>query len=184
MKGQKGRMKSLTLDSITGVEGEVNLPGSKSISNRALLLAALAKGQTTLLNLLDSDDIRHMLSALKSLGISYQLSDDRRECTIQGLGRPLSVNEPVQLFLGNAGTAMRPLCAALCLGTGEYTLTGEPRMEERPIAHLVDALRQAGAEIHYMKQDGYPPVMINGKGLWGGKYGLMVLSPASSSVLS
>lgn len=162
-------MNSLTLEPISRVEGTVNLPGSKSVSNRALLLAALARGTTHLTNLLDSDDIRHMLNALKALGVKYQLSADKTECTVHGLGRAFSTNEPLSLFLGNAGTAMRPLCAALCLGTGEFTLTGEPRMEERPIAHLVDALRQAGAHIDYLKKDGFPPLTIDGKGLWGGE---------------
>ena len=162
-------MKTLTLEPIARVEGTVNLPGSKSVSNRALLLAALAHGTTRLTNLLDSDDIRHMLNALKTLGVKYELSADKTACTVHGLGRSFSSAEPVSLFLGNAGTAMRPLCAALCLSNGEFTLTGEPRMEERPIAHLVDALRQAGAHIHYLKKEGYPPLTIEGKGLWGGE---------------
>lgn len=162
-------MNSLTLDPIARVEGTVNLPGSKSVSNRALLLAALAHGTTRLTNLLDSDDIRHMLNALQSLGVRYELSADKTQCVVQGLGRAFAAKEPLQLFLGNAGTAMRPLCAALCLGSGEFTLTGEPRMEERPIGHLVDALREAGAQIHYLKNDGYPPLTIDAKGLWGGR---------------
>ncbi|GAA4495772.1 3-phosphoshikimate 1-carboxyvinyltransferase [Pseudaeromonas paramecii] len=162
-------MNSLTLDPIARVEGTVNLPGSKSVSNRALLLAALAHGTTRLTNLLDSDDIRHMLNALQSLGVRYELSADKTQCVVQGLGRPFAAKEPLQLFLGNAGTAMRPLCAALCLGSGEFTLTGEPRMEERPIGHLVDALREAGAQIQYLKNEGYPPLTIDAKGLWGGE---------------
>ena len=161
-------MKTLTLEPISRVEGTVNLPGSKSVSNRALLLAALAKGTTRLTNLLDSDDIRHMLAALKALGVSYELSADKTVCTVQGVGRPFNASAPLSMFLGNAGTAMRPLCAALCLGQGEFTLTGEPRMEERPIGHLVDALREAGAEVNYLKRDGYPPLTIVGKGLPGG----------------
>ncbi|MGL5031632.1 MAG: 3-phosphoshikimate 1-carboxyvinyltransferase [Aeromonas sp.] len=163
-------MNSLTLEPITRVDGVVNLPGSKSVSNRALLLAAQARGTTRLINLLDSDDIRHMLTALTALGVSYQLSADKTACTVQGLGRSFTANEhgAVTLFLGNAGTAMRPLCAALCLGAGEYTLGGEPRMEERPIGHLVDALREAGAHIRYLKQEGYPPLHIDAKGLQGG----------------
>ncbi|MDM5138196.1 3-phosphoshikimate 1-carboxyvinyltransferase [Aeromonas bestiarum] len=161
-------MNSLRLEPISRVAGEVNLPGSKSVSNRALLLAALARGTTRLTNLLDSDDIRHMLAALTQLGVKYKLSADKTECTVQGLGRSFAVKEPVNLFLGNAGTAMRPLCAALCLGSGEYTLGGEPRMEERPIGHLVDALREAGAHIQYLKKDGYPPLVVDAKGLWGG----------------
>lgn len=162
-------MNSLTLYPIARVEGTVNLPGSKSVSNRALLLAALAHGTTRLTNLLDSDDIRHMLNALQSLGVRYELSADKTQCVVQGLGRAFASQEPLQLFLGNAGTAMRPLCAALCLGSGEFTLTGEPRMEERPIGHLVDALREAGAQIHYLKNEGYPPLTIDAKGLWGGE---------------
>ena len=161
-------MESLKLSPIARVEGTVNLPGSKSLSNRALLLAAQAQGITRLTNLLDSDDIRYMLDALKTLGVQYELSADKTECVIHGLGRAFSAAEPVSLFLGNAGTAMRPLCAALALGTGEFTLTGEPRMWERPIGHLVEALREAGADISYLKNDGYPPIFINGKGLWGG----------------
>ncbi|WP_367988640.1 3-phosphoshikimate 1-carboxyvinyltransferase [Vibrio sp. NTOU-M3] len=161
-------MESLTLQPINKVNGEVNLPGSKSVSNRALLLAALAKGTTRLTNLLDSDDIRHMLNALTKLGVSYRLSEDKTVCEVEGLGQPFSVSQATELFLGNAGTAMRPLAAALCLGEGEYVLTGEPRMKERPIGHLVTALRQAGAEVTYLENDDYPPLKITGTGLKGG----------------
>lgn len=111
-------MKQLTLNHIEHVNGTVNIPGSKSISNRALLLAAMASGTTRLTNLLDSDDIRHMLDALKQLGVNYQLSADKSICTVTGLGGPLCSMQPLSLFLGNAGTAMRPLCAALTLGQG------------------------------------------------------------------
>lgn len=164
-------MEQLLLNPIAKVDGEINLPGSKSLSNRALLLAALAQGTTTLTNLLDSDDIRHMLNALKKLGVNYQLSDDKKECVVEGLGRPFNTAElgQLELFLGNAGTAMRPLCAALCLGQGEYLLTGEPRMFERPIGSLVDALRQAGADVTYLGNENYPPLNIKGTGLKGGK---------------
>ncbi|MCW8994580.1 MAG: 3-phosphoshikimate 1-carboxyvinyltransferase [Psychromonas sp.] len=164
-------MEQLLLNPIARVDGEINLPGSKSLSNRALLLAALAKGTTTLTNLLDSDDIRHMLNALKKLGVSYQLSDDKKECVVEGLGRAFNTRElgQLELFLGNAGTAMRPLCAALCLGQGEYVLTGEPRMFERPIGSLVDALQQAGADVTYLGNENYPPLSIKGTGLKGGK---------------
>ncbi|MDA9555997.1 3-phosphoshikimate 1-carboxyvinyltransferase [Vibrio sp.] len=161
-------METLTLQPIQCVDGEVNLPGSKSVSNRALLLAALAEGTTTLTNLLHSDDIRHMLNALTTLGVTYSLSDDKTTCEVQGLGRPFHLNEAVELFLGNAGTAMRPLAAALCLGQGEFVLTGEPRMKERPIGHLVDALKTAGAKIEYLENDNYPPLKITGSGIQGG----------------
>tara|TARA_B110000444_G_C18837094_1_gene596658 strand:+ start:687 stop:1979 length:1293 start_codon:yes stop_codon:yes gene_type:complete len=167
-------MNSLTLKSIDKINGEINLPGSKSISNRALLLAALANGITRVSNLLDSDDIRYMLSALKVLGVAYELSEDRTVCTITGKNGALSVDQQgsLELFLGNAGTAMRPLCAALCLGKGSFTLTGEPRMEERPIGPLVDCLQQADANITYLKNDGYPPLKIIAGGLIGGQFNI------------
>ncbi|WP_318465948.1 3-phosphoshikimate 1-carboxyvinyltransferase [Photobacterium leiognathi] len=162
-------MESITLQPIAKINGEVNLPGSKSVSNRALLLAALAKGTTRLTNLLDSDDIRHMLNGLKLLGVNYQLSDDKTVCEVQGLGHAFSPEQALELYLGNAGTAMRPLAAALCLGSGEFVLTGEPRMKERPIGHLVDALRSAGADIEYLENENYPPLKIKGTGLKGGE---------------
>ena len=161
-------MNSLTLKPIAKIEGEVNLPGSKSLSNRALLIAALAEGTTKITNLLDSDDTRHMLNALQKLGVDYTLSEDRTECIVTGNGGPFETDQPLELFLGNAGTAMRPLTAALTLGRGEYLLTGEPRMKERPIGHLVDALRQAGAQIAYLENEGYPPLKIHANGLKGG----------------
>jgi len=166
-------MEQLKLEKINNISGSVNLPGSKSLSNRALLLAALAKGTTTLNNLLDSDDVRRMLEALKELGISYTLSEDRTSCVIQGNGgcfntRSSPINS-LELFLGNAGTAMRPITAVLALSDGEFILTGEPRMYERPIKHLVDALRQVGADITYLKADGYPPLKITGRKLTGGE---------------
>ncbi len=160
-------MESLTLQPIARVDGAINLPGSKSVSNRALLLAALACGKTVLTNLLDSDDVRHMLNALSALGINYTLSADRTRCYITGNGGPLRASGALELFLGNAGTAMRPLAAALCLGQNEIVLTGEPRMKERPIGHLVDSLRQGGANIDYQEQENYPPLRLRG-GFTGG----------------
>ena len=160
-------MDTLTLSPLTHASGEVQLPGSKSLSNRILLLAALAEGETRVTNLLDSDDVRHMLNALTRLGVSYQLADDRRSCTVQGVAGPFQA-AAADLFLGNAGTAMRPLTAALCLGQGRFTLTGEPRMYERPIRDLVDALRPLGASISYLGEEGFPPLQINADGLAGG----------------
>ena len=167
-------MDSITINPITRVNGEVTIPGSKSLSNRILLLATLAKGTTEVRNLLDSDDINYMLTALKQMGVGYQLSDDKSICTVQGLGGPINVsdntnNKAIELFLGNAGTAMRPLTAALCLGQGNFTLTGEPRMFERPIGHLVNALRQAGADIEYLQDEDYPPLKLKSNGLQGGR---------------
>ncbi|EGL2103101.1 3-phosphoshikimate 1-carboxyvinyltransferase [Salmonella enterica] len=160
-------MESLTLQPIARVDGAINLPGSKSVSNRALLLGALACGKTVLTNLLDSDDVRHMLNALSALGINYTLSADRTRCDITGNDGPLRASGALELFLGNAGTAMRPLAAALCLGQNEIVLTGEPRMKERPIGHLVDSLRQGGANIDYLEQENYPPLRLRG-GFTGG----------------
>jgi 3-phosphoshikimate 1-carboxyvinyltransferase len=166
-------MNSLTLGPLSSANGEIQIPGSKSLSNRILLLAALAKGETKITNLLDSDDIRHMLDALKSLGVNYQLSDDGTSCTVQGVAGPLSnaTSEPISadLFLGNAGTAMRPLTSALCLGKGEYLLHGEPRMHERPIGDLVSALRQLGANVEYLGEENYPPLKIHANGIQGGE---------------
>lgn len=158
----------LTLNPIDSVYGEVNVPGSKSLSNRALLLAALAEGTTVLTNLLDSDDIRHMLNALSALGVAYTLSENNTRCEVQGLGGRFEQADTLKLFLGNAGTAMRPLCAALAASNVNVTLTGEPRMEERPIGDLVETLRQAGADITYLKNEGYPPLKIAGRSLDGG----------------
>ena len=162
-------MEQLTLDPIAKVSGEVNVPGSKSLSNRALLLAALAEGETELTNLLDSEDIEHMLNALTKLGVSYRLSEDKTQCVVQGNGGAFNVAEPLELFLGNAGTAMRPLCAALAASNVDTVLTGEPRMEERPIGDLVDALREADADVTYLKNEGFPPLQIKGKTLNGGE---------------
>lgn len=160
-------MQSLTLQPIAHVDGTVNLPGSKSVSNRALLLAAMAQGTTRLTNLLDSDDIRHMLNALQQLGVNFTLSADRTECSVTGIAGPLHSAEKLELFLGNAGTAIRPLAAALCLAENDIVLTGEPRMKERPIGHLVDALREGGAKISYLENEHYPPIRLQG-GFTGG----------------
>ncbi len=156
-------MQSLTIQPISYVEGTINLPGSKSISNRVLLLAALAHGQTVLTNLLVSEDIRHMLNALTTLGIEYQLSKDFTTCIIKGGGQYFNHKKGLEIFLGNAGTAMRPLSAVLALGDNDIVLTGEPRMKERPISHLIDALQKNGATIDYLEQSGYPPIRIKGR---------------------
>ena len=137
--------------------GSVHLPGSKSISNRVLLLAALSSGTTTVHDLLASDDTRVMLDALRQLGCD--VDESATQVRITGLsGHPPAVCAPISL--GNAGTAMRPLTAALALLGGEYTLSGIARMHERPIGDLVDALRQLGCRIDYLGNDGYPPLHI------------------------
>lgn len=150
---------SLTLKPITKFSGDVTVPGSKSLSNRALLLAALCQGSTTIRNLLDSDDIRHMLTALTSLGIKTKLSDDKTVCIVHGNGGKFD-NPGNALFLGNAGTAMRPLAAVLAFAGVEVELTGEARMYERPIGHLIDALLPLGANIDYLCEPGFPPLRL------------------------
>ncbi len=135
-------MKALDLGPLSRAEGAVRLPGSKSISNRALLLAALAQGKTTLGGVLDADDTRVMRAALEQLGPQLRVKQ-------------------AELFLGNAGTAFRPLTAVLALAGGEYRLAGTPRMHERPIGDLVDALRALGAKIDYLGAPGYPPLAIH-----------------------
>ena len=160
-------MEQLTLKPIKHVEGQIQLPGSKSLSNRILLLSALARGTTEVYNLLDSDDTVHMMEALRRLGVQFLLSEDRTRCQVQGLGGPFPPQE-TELFLGNAGTAVRPLCAALCLGRGVFKIRGEPRMYQRPIRDLVDALRQLGANIDYLGADGCPPLSIRANGIRGG----------------
>ncbi len=161
-------MDQLTLNPIKLVEGTIQLPGSKSLSNRILLLTALARGKTEVYNLLHSDDTSHMLDALKRLGVKMEVSADRTRCVIEGMGGPFR-EQVTDLYLGNAGTAIRPMCAALCFGSGEFTLSGEPRMHERPIGDLVDALRQLGARIDYLQNDGYPPLKIHADRIAGGE---------------
>jgi 3-phosphoshikimate 1-carboxyvinyltransferase len=147
----------LDIPPLQAAGGTVVLPGSKSISNRVLLLAALSAGTTTVHDLLDSDDTRVMLGALQQLGCDIVRSES--SVAIEGLGGRLK-NARAQLFLGNAGTAMRPLTAALALLGGDFELSGVARMHERPIGDLVDALRQLGCRIDYLGQEGYPPLRV------------------------
>ena len=147
----------LDLPPLAHAAGAVTLPGSKSISNRVLLLAAMSAGTTTIHDLLDSDDTRVMLVALRTLGCGVEESG--AIVRITGLGGQLP-NASAKLFLGNAGTAMRPLTAALAVLGGDFELSGVPRMHERPIGDLVDALRQLGCQIDYLGNDGYPPLRL------------------------
>ena len=135
----------ITLLPTSHFNGTVQVPGSKSISNRVLLMAYLAEGESEFSGILESDDTKYMREALENIK-----------------------NKKNDLFLGNAGTAMRSLTAALCIGTGEYILRGEPRMHERPIKDLVEALRSLGANIEYLENEGCPPLKINANGLNGG----------------
>ena len=152
-------MESITLQPASKVGGTIKLPGSKSISNRTLLLAAFSNGFTEIRDLLSSDDTARMLEALEKLGIPLEKIGEN-DWRVTGNGGKLAVKQ-ADLFLGNAGTAFRPLTAALALSEGDFTLSGIARMHERPIGDLVDALRQAGANIEYLGNDGYPPLKIS-----------------------
>ena len=134
-----------------------------------MLLAALAEGESTLTHLLLSDDTRHMIAALKDLGFELQLDEPGNQLRLIGRSGIIP-SQQCRLHLGNAGTALRPLTAALCLSkTGTYQIDGEPRMRQRPIGELVDALRLMGAQITYGANEGYPPLHVTGSGLAGGQ---------------
>ncbi len=159
------KLPFLDLPPLRAAGGTVHLPGSKSISNRVLLLAGLCQGSTRVRDLLDSDDTQVMLAALRQLGCQLQPQADG-SLDVTGLGGQLTVRQAA-LFLGNAGTAMRPLCAVLALLAalqgGDFRLSGVPRMHERPIGDLVDALRQLGCEVDYLGQAGFPPLRLQGQ---------------------
>ena len=152
-------MNDIDLLPVSRVEGVVRLPGSKSISNRTLLLAALAEGATKIQDLLASDDTAVMLDALEKLGIRWNKQASAQEYEVEGT-RGVLPNRQASLFMGNAGTAIRPLTAALAVLGGDFTLHGVPRMHERPIGDLVEALNAAGAKITYTGEPGYPPLHI------------------------
>ncbi|CAN6479447.1 unnamed protein product [Victoria cruziana] len=166
----------LVLQPIKEISGTVKLPGSKSLSNRTLLLAALSEGTTSVENLLSSDDIHYMLGALRTLGLRVDEDRGMKKAIVEGCSGQFPVarnsTKEVELFLGNAGTAMRPLTAAVVAAGGNtrYILDGVPRMRERPIGDLVSGLQQLGADIGCTLGTDCPPVYVNGKGgLPGGK---------------
>jgi 3-phosphoshikimate 1-carboxyvinyltransferase len=153
-----GGLPEIQIGPFKQAQGSMILPGSKSISNRALLLAALSSGTTTLKNLLDADDTQVMRNALRQLGLSV-IDQADKVCLVEGCSGKFPIQN-ADLFMGNAGTAIRPLTAALAMQGGDYRLSGVPRMHERPIRDLVDGLRQVGAKIEYELQVGYPPIQI------------------------
>jgi 3-phosphoshikimate 1-carboxyvinyltransferase len=169
----------ITIEPIGPFDTTVQLPGSKSLTNRALLIAALAKGRSKLTGVLFADDTRRMIEALQALGFKLNVDEDNLTVTVHGKGGHIPADE-AELFLGNAGTATRFLTAACCLGLGTYTIDGIPRMRERPIGQLVDPLIQMGAEIEYLGEPGFPPLKIIAEppGLLGG---LLELEPTLSS---
>jgi len=167
-QNQNKNQSQLTLAPIRQVTGEVTLPGSKSLSNRALLLSALADGTTRLKNLLRSDDTERMVEALRQLGTGIELTEDWQSGEVRGNGGLFSTPIETNFFLGNAGTAIRPLTAVLSLIPGDFTIDGDQYMRERPIEHLVDALLVLGAEISYSGKPGCPPIKLKGGLVYGG----------------
>lgn len=163
----KGDFKAINLPPMRYARGDMTLPGSKSISNRVLLLSALSQGTTHIVGLLKSDDTDVMLAALEKLGVQL-VRHSETEVSVTGIfsaelseHRVHLLTPKAELFLGNAGTAFRPLTAFLAVLGGDYTLSGVPRMHERPIGDLVDALRAWGADVHYLGEPGYPPLHIS-----------------------
>lgn len=150
----------LDLNPVTRTQGVIQLPGSKSISNRTLLLAALAVGDTEIIELLASDDTLVMLNALQTLGVKWQQQGISQNYLVHGVAGKFPVKQ-ADIFMGNAGTAIRPLVAALSVLGGDYTVHGVQRMHERPIGDLVDALQRVGAEIIYTGMVGFPPLHIH-----------------------
>jgi 3-phosphoshikimate 1-carboxyvinyltransferase len=161
-------MEILRLEPVRAVAGVVQVPGSKSLTNRVVLLAGIADGVTQVDNVLVADDTSRMLDALAHLGVETRRPPNATSLEIAGVGGPFRVRH-ADLFLGNAGTAMRPLTAMLTTGVGSFTLRGDPRMHERPIGPLVDALAALGAHIEYLAIAGYPPLRIDAAGLAGGE---------------
>ncbi len=177
----------LDLPALDYANGSVQLPGSKSISNRVLLLSGLCQGTTTVHGLLDSDDTAVMLQALQHLGCTVQREGSTAHITGMGGVLPASTQsaEPLSLFLGNAGTAMRPLTAALAMLNGHFLMTGVPRMYERPIGDLVNGLRQLGCQVDYAGTEGYPPLRIQPRVVpEGGTQHISVRGDVSSQFLT
>jgi 3-phosphoshikimate 1-carboxyvinyltransferase len=158
---------ALQLKPAARAAGTVALPGSKSISNRMLLLAALAQGTTKLVDVLAADDTDRMLDALRVLGVKVRVDPATRAHLVTGVGGIFPVREAT-LSLGNAGTAFRPLTAVLATLGGAYRLEGVRRMHERPVRDLVNALRALGGDVRYLARDGYPPLEIGGAGAVAG----------------
>ena len=175
-------MKWLDLPAVKKTQGIIQLPGSKSISNRILLLAALAKGTTHVHDLLASDDTGYMLKALMTLGVNI-IQTGENSYQINGAEGQFKVKK-ANLFLGNAGTAFRPLVAVLALMGGRYRMSGVARMHERPIGDLIDALRQIGSDICYLGQQGYPPLEINSVSIHHENIHLVVKGDVSSQFLT
>ena len=159
-------MDKLTIKQVNTLQTEIEIPGSKSITNRALIIGALSDGETILKNVLFSDDTVYMYKALQSLGI--EIDADESACEIKIKGRSGEIDVPSEpIFIGNAGTAMRFLTSLVTLGEGDFVLTGDERMQERPIGDLVEGLQNLGADIAYLNNEGFPPIQLYSSGLTG-----------------
>jgi 3-phosphoshikimate 1-carboxyvinyltransferase len=163
------------------LDADVRVPGSKSLTNRALLVAGLAQGSSRISNVLSAEDTRHMIDALRSLGVAIRIDEDASTALVQGCGGHLPHGE-ADIYCGNAGTVMRFLAAACATGRGTYRLDGSARMRERPIGELVQALQRLGALVQCEQADGYPPLKITARGLGGGE--VVLRSPESSQMVS
>lgn len=150
------------------VDRTICLPGSKSLTNRALLISAMADGLSTLDGVLLADDTRCMMTALGELGIHVEIDEERRRATVPGCGGQIPIGD-ADIYCGNAGTVMRFLAAVCCAAYGDYRLSGTQRMHERPIGDMVSALRELGAQIGYLDREGFPPLGIRAGGLHGGQ---------------
>lgn len=174
----------LTIIPVRGpIRGRIRPPGSKSITNRALVCAALARGTSTLTGALDSEDTRVMIESLGRLGIQVESRDEGKMLIVRGCGGQIPVGS-AHLFVGNSGTTIRFLTAMCALGHGTYRLDGVPRMRERPIGDLLDALRQLGVDVRCESREGFPPVVVNANGIKSGELEATVRGDISSQFLS
>src|SRR3954447_13024609 len=175
---------SLQITPIAGpIQGQIRPPGSKSITNRALVCAALAEGTSTLTGALDSEDTRVMIESLGRLGINVESRDDGATLIVHGCAGQMPADQ-ADLFVGNSGTTMRFLTAMCALGHGSYRLDGIPRMRERPIGDLLEALNQLGARCRGELREGFPPVAIHADGLKCKDEGTWVKGNISSQFLT
>ncbi len=157
----------LTIQPAADVSASIRPPGSKSITNRALICAALGSQTTQLHGCLQSDDTQVMVESLQRVGVKIQSSDDGKELTVHGCNGRFPIDQ-ADLFVGNSGTSMRFLTAALTVGNGTYRLDGVPRMRQRPIGHLLGALNDLGCDAQGDSQSGFPPVVVHARGIEGG----------------
>lgn len=161
-------MKNIIIPPVSYLKGKIKIPGSKSIANRVILMSSLSNKKTKLINIPNNQDVHHMLNFIKKIGIKHHFSNNKKNCIIFGSKKNFSINKKIKIFTGNSGTVMRLLTSILSLYKNNIILNGDKRMENRPIKDLVDAIKQGGGKIKYIKKYGYPPLNIQG-GFKGGK---------------